>query len=614
MSYIGFEKEDAAKQVNWSSVTAGFAKNISGAISTREKRKKAIDDKIASDLLKIADTKQGKHQGVNEAQANLANQYTSMMLENQKNLKNGNLSVREWTTMQNNAMSGANAIYGAIETLNTQYDTMLKGYDEGTISGAAVQLWEGYSTLLDTNNQALYVEPTTGKTFVGSLDKNGNIDMGTLNTVETVLGALQQDYPAFDMNKFLEGEVESIAEFSVYANEPDGKYGKKINSPKIANSYKNWKTNVINEALTRPKNTLSILVDNKQGYKLTTNKQEWENDKTGLLIYHQQTDDNSGIVDFQFTDAQIDAAKALLDHDIEMSIGYKEEADNRQDRNKKTELENATLGYFKNVDNLISGDAKNFDATATNIIKSFENQPAGTNRPTKIDRQGDEITITMNDGRNNITSETFSLTPEEGGTQENVAQKIWEFVTPGGTSFSEGLALFNETEGGFTPRMIDDGQGNMIPNPNYRSSETSSASAPFQEIPLSLANPTQVNILGEDGKITTVAQVLSNVKWKDEQQSINAVKNALSSMTKGTGATIDVSFVDQWGGDNILIIEVDGKKREIEGTWGKWDQNEVTRAIQLLSRKAIEKHNKKGVNSQSTATTNTDTSIYNNPQ
>ena len=138
MSYIGFEKEDAAKQVNWSSVTAGFAKNISGAISTREKRKKAIDDKIASDLLKIADTKQGKHQGVNEAQANLANQYTSMMLENQKNLKNGNLSVREWTTMQNNAMSGANAIYGAIETLNTQYDTMLKGYDEGTISGAAV--------------------------------------------------------------------------------------------------------------------------------------------------------------------------------------------------------------------------------------------------------------------------------------------------------------------------------------------------------------------------------------------------------------------------------------------------------------------------------------------
>ena len=99
-----------------------------------------------------------------------------------------------------------------------------------------------------------------------------------------------------------------------------------------------------------------------------------------------------------------------------------------------------------------------------------------------------------------ITSETFSLTPEEGGTQENVAQKIWEFVTPGGTSFSEGLALFNETEGGFTPRMIDDGQGNIIPNPNYQSSETSSASAPFKEIPLSLANPTQVNILGNDGE------------------------------------------------------------------------------------------------------------------
>ena len=103
MSYIGFEKEDAAKQVNWSSVTKGLLRILVELYLLEKRGKKAIDDKIASDLLKIADTKQGKHQGVNEAQANLANQYTSMMLENQKNLKNGNLSVREWTTMQNNA-------------------------------------------------------------------------------------------------------------------------------------------------------------------------------------------------------------------------------------------------------------------------------------------------------------------------------------------------------------------------------------------------------------------------------------------------------------------------------------------------------------------------------
>ena len=381
------------------------------------------------------------------------------------------------------------------------------------------------------------------------------------------------------MNNFLEGEVESIAEFSVYANEPDGKYGKKINSPKIANSYKNWKNNVINEALTKPKNTLSILVDNKQGYKLTTNKQEWENDKTGLLIYHQQTDDNSGIVDFQFTDAQIDAAKELLDHDIEMSVGYKEEADTRKDRTENLKGTGISPDDIISNINLLTTGGEQAELGEQILRENYnKNVEAGDDTIQTIRTNKDGYTIVFNTA--NGVSEREIKT---GGnaTQEQRVKTLYEFLQPNQSSEASWSSVYTNQD------IVKIGEGGLG---DYSGSKI-----------VTQVEPQSLDVLktSYDGpSFSDLATKIGKIKGEDREATY---QQFLNTALKSTGAdlgliNLEVS-INTKGSNDTVTITANGEQ---VGEPFEWDSTfltnaDVISAIKVQTQKAynnlIEYHN-----------------------
>ena len=95
-TYFKYAERKATDEVNWSEISSNMVNTLNEAVRIREEKKAAID--AATNVLgeTLADAPQGEHQGLNEFALTFANNAQEMRLMQDKLLKSGQISLKDY--------------------------------------------------------------------------------------------------------------------------------------------------------------------------------------------------------------------------------------------------------------------------------------------------------------------------------------------------------------------------------------------------------------------------------------------------------------------------------------------------------------------------------------
>jgi len=438
-TYYGIKKEDVAKGTDWGAISKSYSDIINKEVVRRETKKAAIDQQIRQDLKDIQKMPQGQHKGINDGLASLSELMTTQSLADEKLLKNGDMSVKDWTNRRQNRMDDTKRVQDIGTQLQEQYGEIMDGYRDGSLSQINVDEWENFGNMIDFNNHGFYEDPESGRLFLAQRNEDGSINTSKTNSIETLNNGMRQRYSRFDKNKFLEENVNAIGTFKTFYQD-----GTIVTDPRIREDYKNFKNSAIEEVTSNDNKLASLLIDDITGprdrnnltipgkeYRITKDREEFENDKTGLLILGEFEPNNSGILNFTFQDSQKKAARTYLNTQFEMAVG----SDKKQGTKKTTTKKGSGKGMsgediIKNINMLTAGgDQANL---AESALRENYNQTVTTDetfRPPihKISTTAEGYTVTFKE-RDGLVDKFVPV--DENATQQQRVSTLYEFLQP----------------------------------------------------------------------------------------------------------------------------------------------------------------------------------------
>ena len=438
-SYYGIEKEDIAQGVDWNKIGKTYSDMLINERDRREKKKAEIDETIRQDLKTIENMPQGKHRGVTDGLASLAEKLREQTLMYQRELKGGDLKLKDWTLQRQNLMDDTERVQKIGEGLQSQYGEIIKGFEDGELSQITVDEWSKFGNLIDFNTHDFYIDPKNGKMFIAELNEDGSINTRNTQSIESIQNGMQHRYKRYDMNGFLEENIENIAEFSTYYKD-----GTLVSDPRIKKEFDDYKKAAIDGVFSNESNVASILIDDMptKGYSTTNDREEFENDKTGKLIFAAPSDNNSGLLDFEFKPEQEEAVRNHMNNAIEVSVGFKKTPPKDSGRTKQL-TERVDIEMVEDVNTFTTGDPDSVLLAEKRIIERFNAGKGDYEDKTikTIDRTADGgINITfMQNGKTFVEPVPF----EADATNEERQETFYSFVNPDRNKFNWSVALDN---------------------------------------------------------------------------------------------------------------------------------------------------------------------------
>ena len=115
----------ALEIVDWGAVNEKFQTQM-GAIETDRENQRAEIKKSSDEMFEtLNNSPLGNHTGRNEALLEYADNAKQAMLMLDRNLKNGNISLKDHTIARQNLKDGTTQMFSAMEEWNTDYATAM---------------------------------------------------------------------------------------------------------------------------------------------------------------------------------------------------------------------------------------------------------------------------------------------------------------------------------------------------------------------------------------------------------------------------------------------------------------------------------------------------------
>jgi len=316
------------------------------------------------------------------------------------------------------------------------------------------------------------------------------------------------------------GAIKTVSDFRQF-----GEFGSDLKGNKI--TYDQWKEKQIDTITGRigdksNENAAQILF-NSGGYKYAQTSDEYfENnsvfDENGKEIekadlkYWIKTDNSGSRPEIKLSDKQMKEARSLANTEIESQISHVEGLtkgasgqQKQQDTANTTRVkgeEDRNKAYFGDINTVITGLGTEGAAVSedriTDMNQRFLNSTNSTDKNTKInsiERGANEIVIdkTVRGVNKPVTVDKFFRDPKTDEldlkrplTSKDIARKIYRELIPRAAtkdmSFDEFYDAALKSGMDFTPKEIEDADGNMIPNPEYGGDEAFSTKTQIEKI------------------------------------------------------------------------------------------------------------------------------------
>jgi len=392
---IGFDPSLATPGVDWSVVTTSVIDGLNALEERREKAQKNVDTKTREEVDVLRNVEMGKDAQVNEFVMNAREQLTETALLDKRLWENGILSTKDFLRNNNNRTTGTASLINSFKTYNADYDRIVKGVEDKTLSRITLNRKAQVEKLFDMRTHAFVVNPTTGEPNIVKRDANGapSSDPNDIVNSSVVDFLSTADVKYFNAQTTAKEIVDSLGQ----RLKRDG-LGKTIKGAYLAlDSAGDAAQTKLNEARDEAidvalmgSNMASFLVDSGD-YDTTTNKDEAaKNDK--LIL---ENPDGT----FEYTDEQKKEAKARFDNLLESMIPRSEEAAlPKTPSDTELRRKGQIQSLITNMSKLWYGNQKEIEAAIRSLISSAPKQNI-----VGIDVQDNEVVIEKIDKDGTIT-------------------------------------------------------------------------------------------------------------------------------------------------------------------------------------------------------------------
>jgi hypothetical protein len=370
-TYYKFAERSADSQINWAEVGKNVTDMLNTEASIREEKKAAIDEASRQYGETLANAPTGEFKAANEWTLDFANDAAQARLMQDRLLKSGRLSVRDYTVQRQNLGDNTNQMFAISKEYQEKYKEVAARYEKGESQEFEAWLMEQEEGLSNFTNTKAYINPTNGQVSIAKMVKKVGADGKEVMmmddnpdnyvTVNQLRNRMNVRLDKYNYVGAVGGQVEALGEvLKTSVTKLKGAYRMlridEMTDPtlrtrlsdedqKTLTAYQEWESGMIKAELANPFNQLSILTDavdkvpgTNDSYTFTYNAELAKTNPKYIFI----EDDGSGMTKPKFTEEQTKVASDFL----------RVQTRNAVDQQTKTDLQaEPSIQYAPNYNN-----------------------------------------------------------------------------------------------------------------------------------------------------------------------------------------------------------------------------------------------------------------------
>ena len=366
-TYYKFAERSAESQINWAEVGKNVTDMLNTEASIREEKKAAIDEASRQYGETLANAPTGDFKAANEWTLDFANDAAQARLMQDRLLKSGRLSVRDYTVQRQNLGDSTKQMFEVSKEYQDKAKELMERYELGKSQETEAWLMEQIEGLSNFTNTKAYINPTNGQVSIAKMvkkvgDDGKEVMMMDENpdnymSVNQLRNRMSVKLDKYDYVGAVGKEVDALGDF-ITTNMSRFKEGYRmiridqIEDQKLRTDYTSWEDKMVQAQLANPFNALGLLTDSidkvpgtNDFYEPTFDTKLAESNPKYILL----EDDGSGMIRPKFTDDQTKAASDFLRTQTRQAIDQKIESDLRAE---------PSIQYAPNYGGRGSGDKK----------------------------------------------------------------------------------------------------------------------------------------------------------------------------------------------------------------------------------------------------------------
>ena len=352
-TYYKYAERSADSQINWAEVGKNMSDMLKEETRIREEKKSAIDAASREYGQVLANSPQGEHEPARQAALKFADNASKYMLMQDRLLKSGQMSLKDYTIARQNLLDGTDNAFTALKDFQAVFAKKMERARTDKSSLYEVRKMEqaeGFGNWMQTE---FYINPTDGAVNIAKKTKKV-IDgqevytmdnkPGEFASINYVKGLINGEWNKYDTNavtdafaKGLGQEMKAIqTEFATINKTGAIKTIEDITSrtdidpatKQIMYSFINSENQMIDAALANPFNRASVLTDNNISasngklYDITSDPAKAKANPNLIL---EVIDPATGMGTLQFTPKQTKDSQDFMRNQVRAKYTYKEE-------------------------------------------------------------------------------------------------------------------------------------------------------------------------------------------------------------------------------------------------------------------------------------------------
>lgn len=319
-----YAEKQPTDYIDWSKIGKDLSLTLNAEAKRREELKAQLDEENRLSINKLQEAPQGEHKGANQWTLEFANNGSQYLLNLNKLLKSGQMSVKDYTVAVQNMKDGTNDTFNLMKEYQATFSEKMDRYKKG--ESQELELWlnsqaEGYANF---NKSQVYIDPSTGRVSIAMKEKKivdgkevyvMTSNPNQISTVNSLRNQLKGKYDKFDSDGATNSYVDALGKDITALRTAGGtnKAGQIMSIQDITSreyydkadpktrtmiyNFKQAETNAINSMLANPLNRSSVLTNNikfskdGQQYSYTYDIEEAKKNKNLILL---RLDEKSG--------------------------------------------------------------------------------------------------------------------------------------------------------------------------------------------------------------------------------------------------------------------------------------------------------------------------------
>ena len=352
-TYYKYAERSADSQINWAEVGKDMSDMLKEETRIREEKKDALDAASRKYGQVLADSPQGEHEPARQAALKFADNASKYMLMQDKLLKSGQMSLKDYTISRQNLLDGTDNAFTALKDFQTVFSKKMERSRSGKSSLYELRKMEQAEGFGNFSQTEFYINPTNGSVNVAKKTKK-IIDgqevytmdekPGEFATINYVKGLINGEWDKFDSNAVTDAFAKGLGEELKATQTKIAEFSKTGEIKTVSDitsrtdidpltkkeifSFMNAENQMIDAALANPFNRASVLTDNNISavngklYDITTDPAKAKANPNLIL---EVIDPATGMGTLQFTAEQTKASQEFMRNQVRAKYDYKEE-------------------------------------------------------------------------------------------------------------------------------------------------------------------------------------------------------------------------------------------------------------------------------------------------